>query len=136
MHPWQAGYAIAGRNDSRLCALIGRCLRLQAGTRAISRFVFAQAQGKIGRGKPEPIMQTTAAEPFWDRNELRRALEAADPATLMLSLVQLTGERHWLDAARPHIRGPMNYQEFMPEELGSLIRDRLSEAMITHRRAG
>jgi len=81
-------------------------------------------------------MQTTTAEPFWDRNELRRALEAADPATLMLSLVQLTGERHWLDAARPHIRGPMNYQEFMPEELGSLIRDRLSEAMITHRRAG
>ena len=28
---------------------------------------------------------------------LRRGLEAADPAILLLSLVQLTGERHWLE---------------------------------------
>jgi hypothetical protein len=43
-------------------------------------------------------------------SDLRSALEAADPATLLLSLVQLTGERHWLDDARPFIRGPMSYQ--------------------------
>ena len=49
--------------------------------------------------------------------ELRRALEAADPSTLLLALVQLTGERHWLEAAKPFIRGPMNYQEFMPAAL-------------------
>jgi len=49
---------------------------------------------------------------------LRRGLEAADPATLLLSLVQLTGERHWLEEAKPYIRGPMNYQEFMPDQLG------------------
>ena len=75
-------------------------------------------------------MLTTTAEPVWDRGELRRALEAADPATLLLCLVQLTGERRWLAAARPHIRGPMNYQEFMPEELRTAIRDRLCEAMM------
>ena len=40
---------------------------------------------------------------------LRQALAAADPATLLLSLVQLTGERRWLEAAKPFIRGPMNY---------------------------
>ena len=79
-------------------------------------------------------MQTTNPEPLWDKSELRRALEAADPATLMLSLVQLTGERHWLDAAQPHIRGPMNYQEFMPEALRAAIRDQLAEVIIAHRR--
>ena len=57
---------------------------------------------------------------------LRRALEAADPATLLLALVQLTGERHWLEAAKPFIRGPMSYQESMPEPLRASIRDRLS----------
>jgi hypothetical protein len=36
--------------------------------------------------------------------DLRGALEAADPATLLLSLVQLMGERHWLDEAMPFIR--------------------------------
>jgi len=80
-------------------------------------------------------MGPTTAAPIRDRGELRRALEAADPATLLLCLVQLTGERHWLAAARPHIRGPMNYQEFMPEELRAAIRDRLCEAMM-HQRAG
>lgn len=61
--------------------------------------------------------------------ERRRALEAADPATLLLVLVQLTGERHWLEAAKPFIRGPMNYQEFMPEPLRAAVRDRLTEVL-------
>ncbi|HEV3499360.1 MAG TPA: NAD(P)-binding protein [Bradyrhizobium sp.] len=60
---------------------------------------------------------------------LRRALEAADPATLLLALVQLTGERHWLEAAKPFIRGPMSYQESMPEPLRASIRDRLSDVL-------
>ena len=68
--------------------------------------------------------------------ELRRALEAADPATLLLALVQLTGERHWLEAAKPFIRGPMNYQEFMPEPLRASIRDRLSDALAERTRTG
>jgi len=62
-------------------------------------------------------------------SDLRGALEAADPATLLLSLVQLTGERHWLDDARPFIRGPMSYQEFMPAELRAKLRDRLAAVL-------
>jgi 4-hydroxyacetophenone monooxygenase len=64
-----------------------------------------------------------------DRAEIRRKLEAADPATLLLALVQLTGEGDWLEAAKPFIRGPMNYQEFMPEELRGAIRGRLAEVL-------
>ena len=63
------------------------------------------------------------------RAGMRRNLEAADPATLLLALVQVTGERHWLEAAKPFIRGPMNYQEFMPEAMRASIRDRLSEVL-------
>jgi 4-hydroxyacetophenone monooxygenase len=66
----------------------------------------------------------------------RRALEAADPATLLLVLVQLTGERHWLEAAKPFIRGPMNYQEFMPEALRASIRGRLSDVLAEIARSG
>jgi 4-hydroxyacetophenone monooxygenase len=68
--------------------------------------------------------------------ELRRALEAADPATLLLSLVQLTGERHWLEAAKPFIRGPMSYQEFMPEPLRAQVRDRLADVLAEIARGG
>jgi 4-hydroxyacetophenone monooxygenase len=59
----------------------------------------------------------------------RYRLEDADPATLLLALVQLTGERHWLEAAKPFIRGPMNYQEFMPEALRAQVRERMSEVL-------
>jgi 4-hydroxyacetophenone monooxygenase len=67
---------------------------------------------------------------------LRRALAAADPATLLLALVQLTGERHWLEAAKPFIRGPMNYQEFMPEPLRAEVRDRLGQVLADIARSG
>jgi 4-hydroxyacetophenone monooxygenase len=68
--------------------------------------------------------------------ELRRALEAADPATLLLALVQLTGERHWLEAAKPFIRGPMNYQAFLPEPLRASIRERLTSVLAEIARSG
>src|SRR5579862_9484324 len=127
---------MAGRNDSRVSRPVAQSLRLQAGRNAISALCSRLSQGKLDRGKPEPIMPTTRAEAIWDRGALRRALEGADPATLLLSLVQLTGEQHWLEAAKPHIRGPMNYQEFMPEELRGSVRDRLCEAMIERQRVG
>ncbi len=73
---------------------------------------------------PDCGPETSAENP-----ELRRALEAADPATLLLALVQLTGEAHWLEAAKPFIRGPMSYQEFMPEPLRAQIRDRLCDVL-------
>jgi 4-hydroxyacetophenone monooxygenase len=71
-----------------------------------------------------------------DKAALRRALEAADPATLLLALVQLTGEKHWLEAAKPFIRGPMSYQEFMPDELRAQVRDRLCEVLAEIARSG
>ena len=60
---------------------------------------------------------------------LRDALADADPATLLLVLVHLTGEREWLELARPHLRGPMSYQEFMPEQIRRAIRDRLYDVL-------
>ena len=78
-------------------------------------------------------MLDSGVEASSDAAGLRRALEAADPATLLLALVQLTGEKHWLEAAKPFIRGPMNYQEFMPEPLRAAVRDRLSEVWRTSR---
>jgi len=71
-------------------------------------------------------MLDSGPETMAENAGLRGALEAADPATLLLSLVQLTGERHWLEAAKPFIRGPMNYQEFMPASLRAEVRDRLT----------
>ena len=79
----------------------------------------------------DSIQETTG-----ESTELRRALEAADPATLLLALVQLTGERNWLEAAKPFIRGPMNYQEFMPASLRAGVRDRLSEVLADIARSG
>jgi 4-hydroxyacetophenone monooxygenase len=64
-----------------------------------------------------------------DNAALRPALAAADPATMLLALVQLTGEKHWLEAAKPFIRGRMSYQEFMPDELRAQVRDRLCEVL-------
>src|ERR1700722_12645 len=97
---------------------------------------------RVGKAK---LAQTTSrtremldsgTETSADAALLRRALEAADPATLLLSLVQLTGEKHWLEAAKPFIRGPMNYQEFMPEPLRAEVRDRLAEVLAEISRSG
>ena len=63
---------------------------------------------------------------------LKDKLEGADAATLLLVLVQLTGDRHLLELARPHIKGPMNYQETMPDELRNEIRARLANALIDY----
>lgn len=65
-----------------------------------------------------------------DPDGLRRRLEAGDDATLLLVLVQLSGNDRWLERARPHIRGPMNYQVDMPAELAAEIRDALAATLI------
>src|SRR5664279_202756 len=74
-------------------------------------------------------MSDSRSETSDDGDALSQALAAADPATLLLALVQLTGERHWLELARPFIRGPMNYQEFMPEPLRAAVRNRLGQVL-------
>lgn len=65
---------------------------------------------------------------------LRDAIAAADPATLLLVLVQLSGERAWLDRARPYIAGPMNYQETMPDEMREAIRAELFDTLLDYAR--
>ncbi len=81
-------------------------------------------------------MLDSGLETSTDNAETRRALAAADPATLLLALVQLTGEPHWLEAAKPFIRGPMSYQEFMPEELRASIRAHMREVLAEIARTG
>ena len=65
-----------------------------------------------------------------DPARLRAALEQADPATLLLVLVQLSGDAGWLKQARPYINGPMSYHEKMPPELRQAIRSRLFEVLL------
>ena len=71
-----------------------------------------------------------------DPRRLREALHLADPATLLLVLVQFSGESAWLEKARPYIAGPMSYQERMPEELRLAIRERLFDVLMAHSAAG
>ncbi len=71
-----------------------------------------------------------------DRDRLDRALAEADPATLTLVLVHLSGERQWLEEARPHVRGPMSYQETMPEEMTAQVRARLVDVLEDYARSG
>jgi 4-hydroxyacetophenone monooxygenase len=65
-----------------------------------------------------------------DPERLRSALNEADAATLLLVLVQFTGEADWLSKARPHIAGPMSYQEKMPADLRHAIRARLFDVLM------
>ena len=71
-----------------------------------------------------------------DPDALRSSLKDADPGTLVLVLVQLTQDTHWLDIVRPHIHGPMNYHEKMPEELRERIRSELFDALMDFARTG
>lgn len=77
-----------------------------------------------------PNLNDLAAQP----QQLRRALEAADAATLMLVLVQFTGDESWLERAREFIKGPMDYQENMPPELARQIRDAVYNTLLEYAR--
>src|SRR6266404_4814579 len=106
----------------------------QANTNALR---FRVSKAKLAQTTPRTReMLDSGVETSYDAADLRRALAAADPATLLLALVQLTGERHWLETAKPFIRGPMNYQEFMPEPLRQQVRDRLTQVLADVARSG
>jgi 4-hydroxyacetophenone monooxygenase len=106
----------------------------QGGTKA---WRFHGIRAKSGRDEAADAKMLDPRPEISDDNaELRRTLAAADPATLLLALVQLTGERHWLEAAKPFIRGPMSYQEFMPEPLRAEVRERLTEVLAEIARTG
>jgi 4-hydroxyacetophenone monooxygenase len=57
------------------------------------------------------------------------ALEGADIAPLLMVLVHLTGERHWLEEVGPHIHGPWNFQESVPQELQQRVRARMKAVL-------
>jgi 4-hydroxyacetophenone monooxygenase len=65
-----------------------------------------------------------------DEALLDLALEGADVAPLLMVLVHLTGEEHWLDEVTPHIHGPWNFQETVPEDLKRRLRARLREVLL------
>jgi 4-hydroxyacetophenone monooxygenase len=65
-----------------------------------------------------------------DEALLDLALEGADISPLLMVLVHLTGEEHWLDEVAPHINGPWNFQETVPEELKQRLRARMKEVLL------
>ena len=64
-----------------------------------------------------------------DEEQLTRALETSDIATLAMVLVQLSGETDILERIAPCIRGPWDYSVTMPEELQAEICSRLVEVL-------
>ena len=85
-------------------------------------------EGGIPADRGRPNLAHLAEHPA----QLRAALEEADAATLMLVLVQFTGDADLLHRAAPHITGPLNYHESMPADLRDEIRDRLTRVLIEH----
>src|SRR5271168_1018101 len=65
-----------------------------------------------------------------DEALLDMALLGADVAPLLMVLVHLTGEEHWLDEIGPHINGPWNFQETVPDELKQRLRARMKEVLL------
>jgi 4-hydroxyacetophenone monooxygenase len=86
--------------------------------------------------EPDVPEATSLAVLAADPAALRAALAEADAATLLLVLVQITGDRELLERAHPHITGPMNYHETMPEDLRAEIRIRLEVALLDYARTG
>ena len=64
-----------------------------------------------------------------DEALLDLALEGADIAPLLMVLVHLTGEEHWLDEVAPHINGPWNFQETVPAALKQRVRVRMKAVL-------
>jgi len=60
---------------------------------------------------------------------MTQALDGADLAPMLMALVHLTGEEHWLDEVAPFITGPWNFMENAPEALKQRLRDRLRAAL-------
>ena len=63
-------------------------------------------------------------------SELRRKLDGADIVPLTMSLIQMSGELGWLDRIAPHVRGPWDYSERVPDELKREIRDQAAAEMM------
>ena len=71
-----------------------------------------------------------------DLDAMRSALQDADTVTLLLVLVQFTGDRTWLERARPYIDGPLDYQHRLPEAFADEIRERALLVLSAHLESG
>jgi 4-hydroxyacetophenone monooxygenase len=76
-----------------------------------------------------PPMGSSPYHPVADEAALDLALDGADIAPLLMVLVHLTGERHWLRDVGQHIHGPWNFQESIPDELKQRVRTRVKEVL-------
>ena len=56
---------------------------------------------------------------------LTEALQGADFAPMLMVLVHLSGEEHWLADVGQYITGPWNFHENAPEAIKQQVRDRL-----------
>jgi 4-hydroxyacetophenone monooxygenase len=56
---------------------------------------------------------------------LRAALADSDIAPMLMALVQLTGDLELMDEVAPHIQGPWNFLQTVPDALKQTVRDRL-----------
>jgi 4-hydroxyacetophenone monooxygenase len=64
-----------------------------------------------------------------DKAALEAAIAEADIVPLLMSLVQITGRREFLERARPHIKGAWNYLQEIPPTLRAEIRAALIQAL-------
>ena len=64
-----------------------------------------------------------------DRQALDAALAEADVAPMLMVLVHLTGEDHWLDEIGPHIFGAWNFMEQVPAQKKAALRARLATVL-------
>ena len=64
-----------------------------------------------------------------DESTLDLALDGADIAPLLMVLVHLSGEEQWLDEVAPHINGPWNFQESVPDDLNRRVRARTKQVL-------
>ena len=71
-----------------------------------------------------------------DEALLDLALSGADVAPMLMALVHLSGEEHWLDEVSPHITGPWNFHENAPDALKRRMRARLKEILLDYAATG
>ena len=83
-------------------------------------------------GEPSPTDGPLLA----DESRLRAALAEADIAPLSMVAVQLTGDDRPLDELRPHITGPWDYANTVPEAMKRAICERLIATLKDYAAAG
>ena len=69
--------------------------------------------------------RATVREAVRDEALLRASLADSDIAPMLMALVQLTGDLELMDEVAPHIQGPWNFLQTVPDALKQTVRDRL-----------